>query len=168
MLQVSLPPAWLPHCTGRSRKEFCQKNRPVPVFIFWILCVFLQPEVLQWAHASKRTCHQGIKRTQDVHLQLFWWTALDEDTHILSSLSRLLSIQIFFPLRVKSQSLASTFVVLFAIDKIVSLVAVSWTETAQFQGRPPNLPRNEGILWSFLFAWISAVSSSLWEMFCLK
>ena len=40
----------------------------------------LRSEVLQWAHASRLTCHPGIQRTRDVLLQRFWWPTLLEDT----------------------------------------------------------------------------------------
>uniref|UniRef100_A0A8D3E3V3 Gypsy retrotransposon integrase-like protein 1 n=1 Tax=Scophthalmus maximus TaxID=52904 RepID=A0A8D3E3V3_SCOMX len=40
----------------------------------------LRSDVIQWAHASKLTCHPGIQRTCDVILQRFWWSTLQEDT----------------------------------------------------------------------------------------
>lgn len=40
----------------------------------------LRSDVLQWAHASKFSCHPGIQRTRDVVQQRFWWSTLEEDT----------------------------------------------------------------------------------------
>ncbi|KAF7649550.1 hypothetical protein LDENG_00139470 [Lucifuga dentata] len=40
----------------------------------------LRPEVLQWAHASRLSCHPGIQRTISVLRRRFWWSTLEEDT----------------------------------------------------------------------------------------
>lgn len=46
------------------------------------LCIpaTLKSDVIQWAHASKFSCHPGIQRTRDVFQQRFWWATLEEDT----------------------------------------------------------------------------------------
>ncbi|KAF7653476.1 hypothetical protein LDENG_00082220 [Lucifuga dentata] len=40
----------------------------------------LRPEALQWAHASRLSCHPGNQRTISVLRRRFWWTTLEEDT----------------------------------------------------------------------------------------
>lgn len=46
--------------------------------LFVPLCV--RPQVLEWAHSSKLSCHPGVARTVAVLKQRFWWPLMRKDT----------------------------------------------------------------------------------------
>ncbi|XP_041810033.1 uncharacterized protein lrfn4b [Chelmon rostratus] len=57
---------------GAKIPEGCPQNLlfvPIP----------LRPRVLQWAHASRLSCHPGVSRTVSLLKQRFWWPSLVED-----------------------------------------------------------------------------------------
>ncbi len=58
---------------GQPGPSACPTNR-------LFLPAALRSDVLQWAHASKLSCHPGIQRTRDVLQHRFWWSTLEEDT----------------------------------------------------------------------------------------